>query len=538
MSLPTLFPLLQSQLAAAPHTLRAFSHAAAPVVVASLWQSIALAAALAICLRLAPRISAAHRFAVWAAGFVALLSLPLLPLASHVAPAAASRASAALGSSSGPWLQLDIRWSLALGALWATASLWRAFDLLTHALHLRRLWRSAQPIPAADPRIAALAGLPAPHGRAVQLCTTRDLDRPSVIGFFAPRILIPHWLLHRLTPGELRQIVLHESEHLRRRDDWTNLLQKLCLVLFPLNPALWWMERRLCQEREMACDEGVVRVTRAPRAYAACLASLAERGLQHRTEALSLGAWQHRSELARRVHTLLLRKHALNPFATRALLAVLGCGLLCGSVELARCPQLVAFVPERPAHAQLAASSSLAQPGIQFHAAQPARLRTAALRAAAPHALRLRAKTRPASVPVRPPAASAPLEAVLHSSAPHLLDSNSPDPLVAAAHLPAGLAYLQAQNTLATANNHSGTQEWIVFTAWEQVQTTTPAAQPSTQPQASGGKSPVTAPQTSARQATTRFTVTRLIFRVLPVGSASAAPHAIPMRDGWLVLQL
>ena len=132
----------------------------------------------------------------------------------------------------------------------------------------------------------------------MQVCTTPNLDRPSVIGFFAPRILIPEWLLTRLTPGELRQIVLHETEHLRRGDDWTNLFQKLCLVLFPLDPALVWIERRLCAEREMACDDGVVRVTHAPRAYAACLASLAERGLRRRAEALSLGAWQRRPELA------------------------------------------------------------------------------------------------------------------------------------------------------------------------------------------------------------------------------------------------
>jgi beta-lactamase regulating signal transducer with metallopeptidase domain len=28
---------------------------------------------------------------------------------------------------------------------------------------------------------------------------------------------------------------MHEMEHLRRADDWTNLLQKLALVFFPLN---------------------------------------------------------------------------------------------------------------------------------------------------------------------------------------------------------------------------------------------------------------------------------------------------------------
>ena len=136
-----------------------------------------------------------------------------------------------------------------------------------------------------------MAALKNVRGGRVTLCTTEMLDRPSVIGFLAPRILIPAWLLARLTAGELEQIVLHEAEHLRRGDDWTNLAQKLWLAAFPLNPALAWMEHRLCQQREMACDEGVVRITNAPRAYAACLASLAERGLERQTRRVEAFHW-------------------------------------------------------------------------------------------------------------------------------------------------------------------------------------------------------------------------------------------------------
>jgi hypothetical protein len=165
-----------------------------------------------------------------------------------------------------------------------------------------------------------------------------------VIGFFRPRILFPAWLLERLSPAELEQVILHEAEHLRRRDDWTNLIQKLALVLFPLNPALIWIERQLCHEREMACDDAVVRVTGKPRAYAACLTSLAERGLERRREALSLGAWRRRPELVGRVHRLLKQGSQLHPAAARALLAVVSGGLVLGSVEFSRAPQLVAFV--------------------------------------------------------------------------------------------------------------------------------------------------------------------------------------------------
>ena len=284
-----------------------FAQLAGTAAAAALWQGVLLAFILAICLRLLPRVSAADRFRIWAAGFVALAAHPMLPMLLAIrldaAPVVAPLPAAA-GATQHAWLNLDPRWSLAIAAVWLAASLWRALRLALHSLRLRKLWQSATPVDGAalsDELRAALRIA----GKNVEVCTTRRLDRPSVIGFFAPRILIPDWLLNRLTAGELEQVVLHEAEHLRRRDDWTNLLQKLCLILFPLNPALAWMERRLCREREMACDEGVVRRTQAPRAYAACLASLAERRLTRRAEALSLGAWQRRPELVDRVHRIL-----------------------------------------------------------------------------------------------------------------------------------------------------------------------------------------------------------------------------------------
>src|SRR6185437_10659266 len=325
-----------------------FSRTVAALALTAFWQGATLALGLALCLRLAPRSPARHRFALWAAGFGAVVALQLIPLISRLIPVhlqAIGSSLAPIGAAGGshPWLQLSAAWSFVIAALWLAASLYRAVDLALHSLHVRKLWKAAVPVEI-DP-----ATLPRSVGRlshlTIQICTTSELERPSVIGFFAPRILIPDWLFLRLTPGELDQIVLHETEHLRRRDDWTNLLQKLCLVLFPLNPGLAWIERRLCREREMACDDGVIGITRAPRAYAACLASLAERGLQRRAGMLSLGAWHARPELVRRVHSILRRKHALRPLAARAVLGAVGCVLLAGATALARCPRLIAFEP-------------------------------------------------------------------------------------------------------------------------------------------------------------------------------------------------
>jgi hypothetical protein len=131
--------------------------------------------------------------------------------------------------------------------------------------------------------------------------------------------------------------------HLRRGDDWINLLQKLSLVVIPLNPVLMWIERRLCLERELACDDDVLRLTKAPKAYATCLTNLAEHRLGRRAAALSLGAWEKRSELARRVHSILRGGQGMGRTQARVVMGALVLGLLGGSAELARCPQLVSF---------------------------------------------------------------------------------------------------------------------------------------------------------------------------------------------------
>ena len=59
-------------------------------------------------------------------------------------------------------------------------------------------------------------------------------------------------------PEELKYILLHELAHLRRRDDWTNLAQKVLKALLFFLPSVWWIERRLSLDREMACDDAVL----------------------------------------------------------------------------------------------------------------------------------------------------------------------------------------------------------------------------------------------------------------------------------------
>jgi len=302
-------------------------------LVAAIWQGILLATAAGLGLRLLPKTPAAVRFAIWFAVFLVVTALPVVSLLPH---------EAGVGQAAGhaPWLTLDPRWSLAIVALWAVASLVRAVTLAVAAFRVRALWKRATPVLTAVPGIAT-------GTRRAQLCTSDEIDRPTVIGFFSPKILIPGWLLEKLTPAELEHVILHESGHLGRADDWMNLLQKIALVIFPLNPALAWVERRLCFERELAVDERVLHAfagkAGAAKAYATCLARLAEYRLGRRGLALALGALGRESELGRRVGRILRRGELMKPRHAGLVLSGAMLALLGSAVALERCPQVVGF---------------------------------------------------------------------------------------------------------------------------------------------------------------------------------------------------
>ena len=305
--------------------MNAWAALAASSLLSAVWQGLVLTAMVALVLRTAPGISAAVRSTLWGAVFLCAIALHFIP----ASPAPAAH-------------HANPAWSVAVAALWLLLSLYRAGQLAVGAWQLHALARRATPmrhdLPAGRFRRAAL------------LCTSTEVDRPSVIGFLAPRILIPAALYTSLTPAELKPILLHETGHLRRGDDWTNLLQKLALVLFPLNPVLLWVERRLCRERELACDDRVLSATRAPKAYAQCLASLVEHAARNRTLSLALGAWHRQSELAARVQRILCHpRRTLTRAQTAAFSAAILLGLAAGAHILASSPQLLSFTAAGPA---------------------------------------------------------------------------------------------------------------------------------------------------------------------------------------------
>src|SRR4051812_40372553 len=152
---------------------------AGSALITAIWQGGVIACVLEIATRLTPRISATQRFALWSAGFVVSLALPLLSLlhSDSQSPITPASSSALPAGSPHTLLQLDARWGLAIAILWLTASLIRGAALAVHTIRLRRLWKAAQPVQIGASLSTALNHLR--HGR-LAICTTEMLDRPSV----------------------------------------------------------------------------------------------------------------------------------------------------------------------------------------------------------------------------------------------------------------------------------------------------------------------------------------------------------------------
>lgn len=147
------------------------------------------------------------------------------------------------------------------------------------------------------------ARLAAASGRRFDLLESDEVPTPVTIGFVRPAVLVPPELAGELPAGDLERVLVHETAHLRRRDDWTRLAERIAVALVPFHPGLRLAARRLDLEREAACDE--VAAGAEPAEFAGALVRLAalRNGLPLPQSAL--GAAPRPSDLRRRIEMLL-----------------------------------------------------------------------------------------------------------------------------------------------------------------------------------------------------------------------------------------
>lgn len=91
---------------------------------------------------------------------------------------------------------------------------------------------------------------------------------PGVFGVIRPILLVPEGITDRLTPEQWNAIVAHELCHVRRRDNLTAAIHMAVEAIFWFHPLVWWIGKRLVDERERSCDEEVVLTESNPEVYA------------------------------------------------------------------------------------------------------------------------------------------------------------------------------------------------------------------------------------------------------------------------------
>src|SRR5262249_558463 len=107
--------------------------------------------------------------------------------------------------------------------------------------------------------------------RPARLLESTLVKVPMVIGWLRPVILLPASALTGLAPQQLEAIIAHELAHIRRHDYLINLLQAVVETLLFYHPAVWWVSRRIRQEREDCCDDLAVAVCGDALTYARAL---------------------------------------------------------------------------------------------------------------------------------------------------------------------------------------------------------------------------------------------------------------------------
>ena len=109
---------------------------------------------------------------------------------------------------------------------------------------------------------------PIEMGLPVPVRTSAALREPGVFGIFRPVLLLPEGITERLTAEQLNAVLAHEMCHVRRRDNLATAMHMVVEAVFWFHPLVWWIGARLMEERELACDEAVLRSGNDAQTYA------------------------------------------------------------------------------------------------------------------------------------------------------------------------------------------------------------------------------------------------------------------------------
>lgn len=133
--------------------------------------------------------------------------------------------------------------------VWAAGTLF--FVLRDLSAQLRFL-RAKKDLPLRENE--QISRIAAQYGKGFALKISPEIDLPFVTGLFKPVIYVPDI---ELSEQEWRNIFLHETQHIRSRDEWKKLLFRGIRALFWWNPLAHVSEKDIDLLIELQCDNKV-----------------------------------------------------------------------------------------------------------------------------------------------------------------------------------------------------------------------------------------------------------------------------------------
>jgi len=273
-----------------------------------------------------------------------LAALPAVPTGpSSWRPSIRSGAGATTGvPSTGAAWRAALSWELSLGllGLWTLLAALRLGKLTGECWWLRSLKRRGAAPPDALSRAFGALCRQMRMRREPRLLVVPGSAAPMAVGYRNPAVVLPANLLTQSADGALEPILRHELAHLRRGDDWSNLVQQLLKALLFFHPGVWWLSRRLTLDREIACDDHVLASARAPKAYALLLTEFAGR-VQYRHCSAAPAGWSRHSQLKERITMILDPKRNASPqLAVAPMGTFITAAALLAAVSLSAAPRL------------------------------------------------------------------------------------------------------------------------------------------------------------------------------------------------------
>lgn len=170
---------------------------------------------------------------------------------------------------------------------------------------LRRVARSARPLLDASLLVRTHATA-ADMGvvRPVRLLEGDAAAMPITFGIMRPTLLLPS-SARGWTRARLNAVLRHELEHVRRHDSLSQLIAELGCALYWFNPLMWYAAKRMCVEREHACDDAVLAAGSRASDYATELLDIARTLKSPRVTEAAAIAMAGPSHLRVRVSSLL-----------------------------------------------------------------------------------------------------------------------------------------------------------------------------------------------------------------------------------------